>query len=89
MSVLAKTEHLEAIFISFHQLHQTYDYIEGTGLGLAISKQLVQLLGGKLKVASNFGQGSQFWFELDFQEADQGDHAEDSRLPAVAAADFT
>jgi PAS domain S-box-containing protein len=36
----------------------------GTGLGLAICKSLIYLMGGALQVASQFGRGSQFYFEL-------------------------
>lgn len=37
----------------------------GTGLGLCISKQLIEIMGGNIKVESQPGKGSQFSFTLE------------------------
>ena len=36
----------------------------GTGIGLSISKQLIEMMGGELKVASTLGKGSCFEFNI-------------------------
>jgi PAS domain S-box-containing protein len=41
----------------------------GTGLGLSICKQLVELMGGRLDVASHLGQGSAFVFSIPLESA--------------------
>ena len=59
-------QQLEKIFQPFEQVGDYENYTSGTGLGLTISQQLVELMGGELKVKSELGKGSTFWFDLSF-----------------------
>ncbi|MCB1176114.1 MAG: PAS domain S-box protein, partial [Leptospiraceae bacterium] len=56
-----KEESLETIFESFSQAKgQDSAKYGGTGLGLTITKKIVNLMGGEIKVKSEFGVGTRF-----------------------------
>ena len=62
---------LEAIFQPFQQACDRERRSRGLGLGLAISDRLVRLMGGRLQVDSEAGQGSRFWFDAPIPLANE------------------
>ncbi|MDJ1183893.1 MASE1 domain-containing protein [Roseofilum casamattae] len=62
-------QQLETIFLPFEQVGDVRRQDQGTGLGLAITHQIVEMMGGTVRVNSVPNEGSHFWFELDMAGA--------------------
>lgn len=56
-----KKEDIQKLFQRFERLGaERSTTIEGTGLGLAITKNLIEMMGGKINVQSEYGKGTLF-----------------------------
>ncbi len=65
------SDQINHIFGEFTQVQDEKNRkFEGTGLGLAISRQLVELMGGTIRVESVLGEGSCFTVDLPLQPSD-------------------
>lgn len=60
-----KADQISKLFTKFERLGaERNSSLEGTGLGLAITKSLIEMMGGKINVQSQFGAGSLFVVNL-------------------------
>ncbi len=70
----------QRIFEKFEQVDTTDARQQGTGLGLAISNRLVHMMGGRIELQSELGQGSTFSFTVKLpvaaDAAEAGDGAD-------------
>lgn len=59
----------DKIFERFYQVSHTHSRLyEGTGLGLAISKAHTEILGGKIWLISDPGNGTSFFFTIPYEK---------------------
>ncbi|MCL2754117.1 MAG: ATP-binding protein [Oscillospiraceae bacterium] len=60
-----RPEDVKKLFSDYSQVDtQANRMIEGTGLGLSIAKGLVELMGGSIRVESEYGEGSTFFVKI-------------------------
>jgi len=52
------------LFTVFNRLGAEHTEVEGTGIGLVLTKKIVEIMGGRIGVESQPGEGSTFWIEL-------------------------
>lgn len=77
-----REEDLEKIFEDFRQVDSKRNRsVDGTGLGLAIVKQLVELMGGTIKVESEYGKGTMFTITIPQKIVDRRSVSEMPELP--------
>ncbi len=67
-------EQMDKLFQPFSQIrNQSTSKHDGTGLGLVITKRFCNMMGGEIKVESEFGKGSTFTLSLPVNDIQTGD----------------
>ncbi|WP_148862885.1 ATP-binding protein [Marinobacter fonticola] len=80
------SEYLSGIFNSFEQVDSSSSRrYGGTGMGLALVQRLIELMGGHIRVDTDLGAGSAFYFELPFSAVKSPDAEEETVSTPQAA----
>jgi two-component system sensor histidine kinase NblS len=66
-------EDQERIFERFYRVENAVHTEVGTGLGLSIVRGILEKHGTQVRMASELGVGTTFWFDLPLEEADDGE----------------
>lgn len=66
-----KEKHFEKVFQIFQTVSSGHDG-ESTGVGLTVVKKIIELYGGKIRIESEFGEGSTFLFTLPKRKTEIG-----------------
>ncbi|RPJ54032.1 MAG: DUF4118 domain-containing protein [Acidobacteria bacterium] len=59
---------LPLVFDRYYRGRSVEESAEGTGMGLSIAREIISAHGGKVRVESEPGSGSRFYFTLPFEE---------------------
>ena len=61
----------EKIFDRFYRVENSVHTEQGTGLGLSIVRGIIEKHGGEIRMASELGVGTTFWFVLALAQSDK------------------
>ncbi len=83
-------EFLSHIFEPFEREHtSTISQTQGIGLGMSITKNLVELMGGTIRVFSEPDKGTEFVLQFTFKLQEQVRQSQQSSVEAASANDFS
>ena len=61
-----KPEDMPKLYAAFERIEEgKHSAEEGTGLGMSITTKLLEMMGSRIQVESEYGKGSRFFFELE------------------------
>ena len=55
----------------FYRVENAVHTEQGTGLGLSIVRGIIEKHGGEIRMASELGIGTTFWFDLPLEQSDK------------------